>query len=100
MATRPGLCLLGSIVVGHSTARLSHTGKDEHVVEPVVAALAAMPVKEIHAFQERLAQKLYGNLLVLMGELASAACAVTTAELVSVVATRRHPHEGPTLSVR
>jgi len=37
----------------------SHTGKDEHVVEPVVAALAAMPVEEIHAFQETLAQKLY-----------------------------------------
>lgn len=37
----------------------THTGEDEGVVEPVVAALAAMPVEEIHAFQEILAQKLY-----------------------------------------
>ena len=34
------------------------TGSDEAVVEPVVAALTAMPVEEIHAFQETLARKL------------------------------------------
>ena len=37
----------------------TRTGKDERVVEPVVVALAAMPVEEIHAFQGMLAQKLY-----------------------------------------
>ena len=37
----------------------TRTGEDERVVEPVVAALAALPVEEIHAFQGMLAQKLY-----------------------------------------
>jgi hypothetical protein len=37
----------------------THTGDDERVVQPVVAALARMPVDEIHAFQELLARKLY-----------------------------------------
>jgi hypothetical protein len=37
----------------------ARAGDDTAVVEPVVVALTAMPVEEIHAFQEMLARKLY-----------------------------------------